>query len=87
MTEMNLIESWERFEEGMKKAADRAEEIGRLQDNKYVAENWRKTVYGIRRLLEEGRGIYRAKAISRQRALEMLDAERDTRIEKEKLDG
>lgn len=87
MTEMNLIESWERFEEGMKKAADRAEEIGRLQDNKDVAENWRKTVYGIRRLLEDGRGIYRAKAISRQRVLEMLDAERDSRIEKEKLDG
>ncbi len=88
MTGMTLIESWERFEEGMKKAADRAEEIGKLQDNKDVAENWRKTVYGIRRLLEEGRGIYRAKALSHQRALAMLDAERDERIEKEeKLNG
>ncbi len=88
MSQMNLQESWERFEEGMKRAADRAEEISRLQENKKVAEDWRKTVFGIRRLLEEGRGIYRAKAISHQRALEMLDAERDARIAKEeKLNG
>lgn len=88
MSVMSLVESFERFNEGLKKAADRAEELGKLQDNKKAADDWKRTASGIRSLLDQGHGIYTSRALSHQRALEMLDAERDARIAKEeKLNG
>lgn len=69
MSDMSLMESMERFSEGIKKAASRARELGDAQKNR----NWYKVAFNLEKLLENGTTMFKAKAISRQDALSMID--------------
>lgn len=69
MSDMTLQESMERFTEGMKKAASRARELGDAQKNR----SWYKIAFNLEKLMEHGVAMYKAKAISRQDALAIVD--------------
>ena len=66
---MQTTESFERFSEGLKKAASRARELGAAQKNR----NWNKIGFMLEKLLKNGEELYRRKSISRQDALLILD--------------
>lgn len=66
---MERNESIERFEEGLKKAASRARELGKAQSN----TNWEKVALGLDQMRSNGMAMYHAKAISRAAAIALLD--------------
>lgn len=73
---MEEIEIFERFNEGLKKAASRCRELSKLQKN----SDWAKTAFQIDKFLAHGTELYKAKALSRQEVLSMLDR----RVDKKK---
>lgn len=69
MSEMEKNESIERFTEGLLKAASRARELGKAQKN----SAWQAVATQLDMLRSNGLKMYKAKGISRQVALDMLD--------------
>jgi len=69
MSEMTEQESFERFDEGLKQAADRARELGKLQENK----GWGQFAYQLDCLRKTGTAFYKQSPLTRQMALNMLD--------------
>lgn len=66
---MEQFESFERFDESMKKAASRCRELGTMVKDK----NWLNIAHQLDALVHKGREIYGAKAISRQDLLKTID--------------
>lgn len=71
MSEMTEAESFERFEEGLKKAASRARELGIL----FASDKWAEIAASFDLMRRNGAKFYHGAAISRQEALRMIDAE------------
>lgn len=67
--DMSLQETFERFDEGMKKAASRARELGHAQKNK----NWFSVATQIEGLRAKALIMFKGPAISRKDALSILD--------------
>lgn len=78
MTDMTPNESYERFQEGMKRAVSRARELGEAQKN----ADWNKIAFRLECLLDNGRKLFLSKALSRQAALKMIE-ERSKKMEKD----
>ena len=78
---MEAKESFERFKEGLKKAASRARELGIAQRN----NDWNTLAFRIDDLARQGEIIYFRRALSHQAALQMLSA-RETKTN-EDLNG
>lgn len=76
MSEMTETETFERFSEGLKKAASRCRELGVVQKDR----NWTKTAIQIEQFLAYGTQLYRASALSRREVLGLLDQ----RVDKKK---
>ncbi len=70
MSEMNIKESVEWFEEGLKKAASRARELGRMQNNKH----WDSVAEQLDQL--RFNGTYMARAYSRAMSVILEDVEK-----------
>lgn len=66
---MNEIESMERFTEGLKKAASRCRELGKLQQS----NGWDALTASFEGLLRNGQKLYSSSVMSRHDALKMLD--------------
>lgn len=81
MAEMEHTESFERFSEGLKKAASRARELGSAQKNR----DWNKIAFNLETLIERGKTIYARRALSRDQVLAMLDSK--VKKTDEKLNG
>lgn len=77
--DMNEKDSIERFTEGLKKAADRARELGRAQKSKH----WMQVANGLDGIRVKGMQMFRAKALSRTDVLKMLDNFVDNKKTKE----
>jgi hypothetical protein len=66
---MTKTESWERFEEGMKKAISRANELGKSQKN----TQWHEIAIGLSAMLKSGQTMYQRRALSYVDAMAMTD--------------
>lgn len=60
MSEMNSAESFERFREGILKAASRALELGRVTK----VNHWNHVAHHLRVVLENGTKMYNQRALS-----------------------
>lgn len=69
MSEMTDVEAFERFSEGMKRAASRARELGVSQKS----NDWGNVANMLDGIRTNGEKMYRARALSRQDVLKMLD--------------
>lgn len=69
MSDMQEIESIERFVEGMKKAASRARELALSQKN----TDWMKVAAMLDGVRANGVKLYNGASMNRQDALSMLD--------------
>lgn len=69
MSDMTNIESFERFSEGLKKAASRSRELAVAQKD----DQWNKVAFMLDSLCSKGNDIFRGRAIPRQEALKMAD--------------
>lgn len=66
---MSVQETMERYFEGLKKAASRARELGRIQKN----HQWSNVAAQLDILLKRGKQLYEDKPLSRQEALNIID--------------
>lgn len=73
MSEMTEGESFERFDENMKKAVSRANELGIASGN----EDWMAVAKNLELFRTTGAKLHRAKALSRSETLRMLDEQND----------
>lgn len=69
MSEMNAVESIERFSEGMKKAASRARELGAAQKDR----NWNKLAFQLEKIMDQGMNIFKQKALSESEVMAMTE--------------
>jgi len=67
---MERGESFERINEGLKKAADCCRQLGAIQKNR----DWNKIAFQLEQLLSNAAKIYDQKSLSRSDALNMIDA-------------
>jgi hypothetical protein len=81
MSDMERVESIERYREGLKKAADCCRQLGAAQKNR----QWNQIAFNLEGILQKGTTIYRNKSISRSDALAMID--RKVEIMKADLNG
>lgn len=79
MSEINLAQSFEWFEESMKKAVSRAKEIGHLEKK----NTWFQIATHLEKLRQNGGTMYRQKALTRQQVINMLDDRVTKNIEQE----
>lgn len=75
---MNLSESFERFSEGLKKAADRCKELGKATGNK----DWDTIAAQFEGLLYKGKIIYDSKGLSKVEKEKLLNQFQDMKISK-----
>ncbi len=78
MSDMEKNESFERFSEGLLKAASRARELAKAQQY----PTWNIIANNLDQLRKNGTLMYESRAISRQSALDILDR-RETLMGKE----
>lgn len=71
---MSPAESFERFSEGLKKAASLARELGDAQKNRH----WNQIAFNLEMLLNRGQTIYGRRALSRDAVLGILDQRQKT---------
>lgn len=70
MSDMTLVETSERWSEGLKKAAARCRELGRAQDK---TKTWNQIAISLDSMREQGEKIIVRKGLSRSAILESLD--------------
>lgn len=76
MSEMTDVEAFERFAEGLKKAASRARELGIAQKSK----DWGNVATMLDGIRINGEKMYNARALSRQDVLKMLDERQKEKV-------
>lgn len=76
MSEMGLSETFERFNESMKRAVSRAKELGHAQKN----NSWFQVATHLEKLRQNGDHMYRHQVLTRSQTLAMLDARTEKAI-------
>ncbi len=66
---MTRVESWERFEEGLKKASSRLRELDKLVKKK----QWEKVAAGLDSILFSGRTLYRSAPLTQAQIDVMIE--------------
>lgn len=69
MSEMTPQESIERYNEGLKKAASRARELGKLQKNKY----WDQIANSLDGIRDQGLKLFYGRPLTEQEVQQMID--------------
>ena len=77
MSELSTAESFERFNEGLKKASSRAKELGRVQKN----ANWDKISEMLDGIRAKGEVFYKSKSLAEHQVQQMINARVDSKKE------